>query len=74
VISLQAREAEVGNLSVISAGGRMIKDFGRRTATDNKLEITWNTNSQNGEPIRPGLYFVVFSNERSSKVVKLIKQ
>jgi len=74
VISINSTEFFEGNLSIISAGGRMVKDFGHQKIENNKIEIVWNGKSASGALVNPGLYFVVLSNGRYSKVVKLIKQ
>ncbi len=73
-ITLNSTELFEGNLSIISAGGRMIKDFGHQKIENNKIEIVWNGKSASGDMVNSGLYFIVLSNDSYSKVVKLIKQ
>jgi len=74
VISLNSTELFEGNLSIITAGGRMIENFGHQKIENEKIEIVWNGKSANGDRVNSGLYFVVLSNDRYLKVVKLIKQ
>lgn len=73
VISIQSEMAIEGNISITTAGGRLIKNFGQHTVNSKMIELSWDGKTESGNVVTPGLYFVIFSNDRNSKVLKLIK-
>lgn len=75
IITISSARELAGNLSVISAGGRMVKDFGPVEVSETPVEISWNGVKADGTNAHSGLYFVMLSYGNSySKVVKLIRQ
>ncbi|MCF8367063.1 MAG: T9SS type A sorting domain-containing protein, partial [Bacteroidales bacterium] len=74
LILLSAHENIRGRLTIITAGGRMVRDFGQKTIGTETIEISWNGKSDRGRVMPSGLYFVVLSIDNHSKVLKLIKQ
>lgn len=73
-ISIKSDLEFTGNLSVMSAGGRMIKNFGRIKTGAGEREFLWNGKNESGNISSQGLYFVVFATGEYSKVLKVIKQ
>ena len=74
VITLNADDEISGHLQILSAGGRLVHDFGSVHLKDEKQSFTWNGTSQISIQALSGLYFVSLSNGRYSKVIKVIKQ
>ncbi len=72
LISLEATDAVEGNLSLITAGGRMIKDFGFQKLENETKLFPLNIQTKNGERLLPGLYFVVFSHGQYTTSTKVI--
>lgn len=72
-ISIKSGETLEGNLSVYTAGGRLVKDFGH-VKVDQDIEISLNDLQQNGAQLDSGFYFVIFSGDGFAKTAKIVKQ
>lgn len=71
--SISSTSEKVCNISIISAGGRLMKDFGTCHLSSEPLTIEWNGLRQNENPASPGLYFLIVTNGNNSLATKLVK-
>ena len=68
--SIVERNLEV---SIFSAGGRLVYDFGNLKVSSNETKLSWNGTDLIGSQIPRGLYFIIAGDGTHSKISKLIK-
>jgi hypothetical protein len=61
------------SISIFSAGGRLVYDFGNNRVSSNKNSFTWNGLDLNGTKAPRGLYFIVLEEGIHQKITKVIK-
>jgi len=61
-----------GHLFITTAGGVLVKDFGIIEQSGRAMEVKWNGKNMSATPLPKGLYFIVFANEQTTRISKLI--
>ncbi len=61
------------DVSIFSAGGRLVYDFGKIPVSSEATSMTWNGTDSDGNLSPRGLYFIILKEGTHSKTVKLIK-
>lgn len=73
-IRVDLSEDIIFHISIISAGGLLLKDIGSHQVNSHPLELIWDGKDLSGSAVNPGLYFAVISIGKYHKAIKLIKQ
>ncbi|MBE0637655.1 MAG: choice-of-anchor D domain-containing protein [Bacteroidales bacterium] len=73
-ISIDLPEKVNFDVSIMSAGGLLIRDMGSYQTDGHNTEIHWDGENSIGSMVNPGLYFAVISIGKYHKAIKLIKQ
>jgi hypothetical protein len=58
---------------IMSAGGRLINDYGNMTVSKEPITLSWNGTDNNGNQAPRGLYFIITGDGDYFKITKLIK-
>jgi hypothetical protein len=61
------------NISIFSAGGRLVYDFGKIQVSSAATSLSWDGTDSDGTPAPRGLYFIILKQGTHLKTVKLIK-
>jgi len=72
-ISLSSPIDRTVHVYIMSAGGRLINDFGNMTVSKVPINLSWNGTDINGNQTPRGLYFITTGDGNHFKTTKLIK-
>ena len=73
-ICIDSEEKINCNICIYTAGGTLVHDFGMKTIDNESINLYWNGTGLNNAEVLSGLYFLILTDGRHSKTVKLIKQ
>jgi hypothetical protein len=73
-LSITSNPDRICEILIITAGGLPVKHFGDFHLTDAPANILWDGANMQGAAVKPGLYFVVITDGRYQKALKLIKE
>lgn len=73
-VSIRSEKEFDTEIYIMSAGGKILKDFGKKQISVELTNIVWDGRDQLGNVMNSGLYFLLLESGRYTKTVKLIKQ
>jgi outer membrane protein assembly factor BamB len=73
IISVSSAIEHNLSISIFSAGGRLVYDFGNTKVSSSKSSLTWNGLDLNGTKAPRGLYFIIVEEGVHQKITKVIK-
>lgn len=72
--TISSSESREVNIRIISAGGSLVRDFGTVKIGETPVHFDWQGADAAGSQVNRGVYFLVISNGKYSKTLKVIRQ